>query len=127
MAEPGAASASWDTLLDGLPDAALVPVGWLREQLRAEPAADSADAQSGDLTVQAVAQDLGRAASTIRYWCRAGLLEGAYRLRGREWRIPPAALQRFLNGQAVRSKDAPTDTAAAVRIDGWRQARRGRV
>jgi hypothetical protein len=48
-----------------------------------------------DLTCAEVGQRLGRAASTIRSYCEVGTLVGAYRWKGRQWRIPPACLARF--------------------------------
>lgn len=90
--------------LDGLPDGALVPVGWIRDQLRSEPA-DEEDGVA-DLTVQEVADELDRAPSTVRGWLGEGELDG-YRFRGREWRITREALQAFLeeerNGDGSRS------------------------
>src|SRR3990167_91071 len=53
----------------------------------------------GDLTAAQLAERLRRRPSTIRGWCERGELPGAYRLNGREWRIPPAALEAFLAGQ----------------------------
>ena len=92
-----------------LPDTALVPVGWVREQLgEGEP--DSL----ADLTVEQVAAELNRAVSTIRGWLGAGDLRG-YRMNGREWRVPPAALREFReiqrNGKR-RSSNGSADLAA---------------
>lgn len=50
---------------------------------------------SADLTVAQVAARYSRQPSTVRGWCESGLLRGAYRLRGREWRIPAEALAAF--------------------------------
>ena len=89
-----------------IPDGALVPVEWIRALID-EHAGDGAD-----LTAEAVGEMLGRAPSTIRGWCRDGRLPGAFRLRGREWRIPPAALAALRdsdpgqNGCNVRSRPA---------------------
>ncbi len=52
-----------------------------------------------DSTVDEVARELSRSRSTVREWCRAGEIPGAYRLNGREWRIPRSGLQKFLDGQ----------------------------
>jgi excisionase family DNA binding protein len=86
-----------------------LPVDWLRQQLETAemvhggtpggaPALD-------DLTVESAGKQLGRSASTLRTWCAAGLIPGAYRLRGREWRIPPAALQAMLDREAEKKTD----------------------
>lgn len=47
-----------------------------------------------DLTVEDVAEEVGRARSTVRGWCHDRKLR-AYRLNGREWRITRAALWQF--------------------------------
>lgn len=100
-----------------LPDEALVPVGWVRERLDG-----SSDVRLVDLTVSDAAEELGRAPSTIRTWCGEGRLRGAYRLRGREWRIPPSAL-RDLGRQAVEKREGegePVDLGAWRSVGGER-------
>ncbi len=52
-----------------------------------------------DLTVAEVAELLHRAPGTVRGWCATGELPGAYRFRGREWRIPAAAMEALQQGQ----------------------------
>ena len=73
-----------EDLLAELPDEALVPVGWVRGQLGVRAAVG--------LTVEEAADQFHRSTSTVRAWCRDGRLPGAYLLRNREWRIPPAAM-----------------------------------
>ena len=73
-----------EDLLSELPDDALVPVGWVRGLLGVRAAIG--------LTVDEAAGQFKRSPSTIRAWCREGRLRGAYLLRNREWRIPPAAM-----------------------------------
>jgi hypothetical protein len=99
-----------------------LPLDWLREQLealdRTQPAGGVAE-----LTVEAVAARYGRAPSTVRAWCLAGRLAGAYRLRGREWRIPAGALQAFLEAErpaqtAGLSRKAGSDLGAWRRLAG---------
>lgn len=46
------------------------------------------------LSVQAVADRLGRDPSTVRRWCREGTLPGALRL-GRDWMVPEKALEEW--------------------------------
>ena len=48
-----------------------------------------------DLTVPQLAARFGRSASTVRWWIECQRFPGAYRLRGREWRVPPSALAAF--------------------------------
>ena len=54
---------------------------------------------AGDLTLEQVACEVGRATSTVRTWCNSKRLAGAYRLNGRDWRVPRAALRAFLDDQ----------------------------
>lgn len=98
--------------LDGLPDSALVPVGWIREQLHSEPADE--DQGVADLTVQEVADELDRAPSTVRGWLGEGELDG-YRFRGREWRIPREALEAFLEEERGNGRRPSAD------LGSWRK------
>lgn len=83
--------------LRALPDAALVPVGWVREVLASLQTDDGTHALG--MTVAEVAEATGRAVSTVRTWCTEGRLPGAHRLRGREWRIPQEALEALFDGE----------------------------
>jgi hypothetical protein len=74
-----------------------VPAAWLQSVL-AEPDA----AVPVDLTAGRIAELLGRDPMTVAAWCRAGLFEGAYKLRGREWRVPAASLQDFQRREGRR-------------------------
>ena len=93
-----------------------------REILRRLPPTDANDAHGvgGDMTLDEVATEVGRAVGTIRTWCNSKRIDGAYRLNGRDWRIPQAALRKFLDAQGrgetqdqVRNGDADWDD--------WRQ------
>lgn len=97
--------------LAGLPDGALVPAAWVREQLSGRDTLT-------DLTVKETAELLGRAPSTIRSWAASGILRGAYRLRGREWRIPRAALTQI--GQDPNCANVRVSGEANLRA--WRDA-----
>jgi excisionase family DNA binding protein len=68
-----------------------------------------------DLTVAELAARLHRAASTVREWCEHGRFAGCYKLNGRDWRVPVAALDAFLAGQ--RGERAVTQLGA------WRAVR----
>ena len=104
-------------LLGQLPPDAQVPVGWVLENLGEEQGSAFAD-----LTLEQVAEKVGRAASTVRGWCNSDRMVGAYRLRGREWRIPQDALRRFL--AAERSQDghgpATVRSRGPVDLGSWR-------
>lgn len=80
-------------LVRGLPPDAPIPAGLVLEHL--DGGRGEAAFPRVDLTVGEVAELFGRAVSTVRTWCIQGRLPGAYRLRGREWRIPPEAIRAF--------------------------------
>lgn len=86
--------------VEGLPEdgAVTLPVGWLREQLDAEPEDED---ELADLTVDEIAEELDRAPSTVRGWLGRGEIPEAYRLQGREWRVPRSALRRYLDRQGA--------------------------
>lgn len=103
-------------LLEKLPDAAMLPVGWLRAQLQ-QP--ETTDDGVGDLSCADVARELGRTPGCIRGWCARGEIADAYRLNKREWRIPRASLRGYLAKQAQR-KDAAADVGT-VNLGSWRK------
>lgn len=71
-----------------------------------------------DLTVEEVAQEVQRAASTVRGWLIAGKLRG-YKLNGRDWRVPRAALRAYLDAQ-TRAPEKATPSRATANITAWR-------
>ena len=93
--------------LEALPDEALVPVRWVRGLIES---IESGDCSEIGHTVLEVAAATNRAPSTVRTWCAEGRLPGARRLRGREWRIPAAALRALLDG------DTPDRPEAVARL-----------
>jgi excisionase family DNA binding protein len=89
------------------------------------PGAPDAPARPRDLTVKEVAEETGRDASTVRGWLIAGQLRG-YKLNGRDWRVPVAALRDYLDGQVRRAKPEPaSEPGEDVDISAWRRIRRG--
>ena len=103
-------------LLVHLPDDALVPVGWLRAQLRRPDVGQ--DDGVGDLSCADVAKMLGRTPGTIRGWCHRGEIAGAGRLNGREWRIPRASLRAYLAAHGSKKSEPNTE---AVDLGSWRK------
>ena len=95
--------------------AVTVPRDWLLSLLESAngvaTGADTARAE-GMLTLVEVARRYTRSTSTVRGWCEAGLLPGAFRLRGRAWRIPASALGLF---EAQLSPTFRTSPEAAPR------------
>lgn len=84
-------------------------------------ASASAPDSFADLTVEQLATRLGRSPSTVRTWLGEGRLSGAYRLRGREWRIPPAALRAFLDREARGEVSASEQRQSQVDLGAWRR------
>jgi hypothetical protein len=75
------------------------------------------------LDVDAAGEVLGRSSSTVREYCRRELLPGAFRQRGREWRIPLDAIRAF---QATEAKEAKQANGAGKRqgdtdLSSWRK------
>ena len=96
--------------LAAMPPGALVPRDWLLEQLSgAPPAAAEPDAAPGtlvDLTIGDLAQLFGKRPSTVRAWVERGDFTGAYKLHGKEWRIPVASVASFQNRQGRAKSDS---------------------
>jgi hypothetical protein len=98
-------------LAEALPEGSVVPVPreallvLLNGQLAGNPAGQGRAGPAVDATVRVVAGEFSRSPSTIREWCEAGLFPGAYKMRGREWRIPAAAIEAFQEHE--RSASSP--------------------
>ena len=104
-------------LLAPLPPDTMVRAGWVLEHLEAGQGSDLQD-----LTLEDVAERVGRAVSTVRGWCNSGRMAGAYRLRGREWRIPQDALRRFLEAERNQEGQPPTvRSRGSVNLSSWRK------
>src|SRR6476620_6888803 len=95
-------------LVSEAPADATVLVLWLAELLAAEGDApvtsstSTAPYASADLTVHDVARLFGKGTSTVRSWCIAGELVGAYKLHGHEWRVPPSAVAAMQRAHAAQ-------------------------
>ena len=83
--------------------------------------ADGAGDSLAALDVESAGRALGRSCSTVRDYCRAGLLEGAYRQRGREWRIPPDAIRAFQRRESESTAPAvQSRTTKTADLSAWR-------
>ncbi len=72
------------------------------------------------------AVELGRSVSAVRAWLAEGLIPDAYKLRDREWRVPPAGLRGFLNGQADTEREfKPALGNKSSDLGLWRKVRAG--
>lgn len=112
-----------------MPPGSLVPAGWVLEALEGE-VENEAYARVGssnlvDLTVEDVAELMGRCPSTVREWCRNEPALGARKLRGKQWRIPPAGLRRFQEkANGAHEAHAASDGSAIPTNDdlgSWRE------
>lgn len=113
-------------LLEELPDSALLPVSFVRQILIEQ---EDGGETATDRTVEQAGQILGRQPSTIRAWCNRGLLEGAYRLRGRQWRIPRSAIDALQRAEAERhaakiSSATSNRPSRTVDLGAWRKSAR---
>jgi excisionase family DNA binding protein len=110
----------------GMPEEAAVslPVVWLRARLEEE--AREGGGPDRLLTLEEVAEVVGRAVSTVRSWCNSGRIEGAFRLNGRDWRVPESALRKYLESQ---QRDEVTGerngVGGSVDLGSWRKIRTG--
>ncbi len=91
----------------------------LLELAAEEDGDDACKTPQADLTVGELTARLHRAASTVREWCEHGRFAGAYKLNGRDWRVPVAALDVFLAGQRGER--------TVAQLGAWRAGRRADV
>jgi hypothetical protein len=125
------------TLADALPPGASVTLDgvWLRAELEEAEAVDvngdSADSRLADVTVERVAEELGRSGSTVRGWIAAAAFPNAFQLNRREWRIPSSDLRAFLDRQRPQASSLDESprrrkSKGADELSSWRQhTRRG--
>jgi hypothetical protein len=71
------------------------------------------------LTCKAVGAILGRHHSTVRGMCERRELTGAYRHRGKEWRVPPASVQAYLADQ--RESGPRRRSSPVADLSAWRK------
>lgn len=94
-----------------------------------EDSPDESESIMRDLTVEEVAEEVGRAPSTIRDWLGSGTLRG-YKLNAKSWRVPRSALREYLDSQgrkeatSVRIEEEEDDED--VDISAWRKIRDNR-
>lgn len=116
------------SLAEALPAGTAVPVPreWLLELLDSGALLpERTGVAAADLTVEEVAQRFGRNASTVRGWVTQGIMPGAYRLRGREWRVPVASLRAFEDAERRGGTRAAlrSTTGATADLSAWRKVR----
>jgi hypothetical protein len=115
-----------EAITRGMPPGSSVtlPTDWLRGRLEEE--GGEVSPPDSLLTLEQIADRVGRAGSTVRTWCNLGHFEGAFRLNGRDWRVPESALRRYLEGQ-TETGEAPGRAGVGREADlgSWRRVRRG--
>src|SRR5438552_763978 len=107
--------------LAAMPPGTLVPRDWVLERLSEDipgvPAAVTPTPPARvDLTIRDLAQLFGKQPSTIRAWVERGDFPGAYKLHGKEWRVPVSAVEAFQDRQRRRAKSEP-------RLSAWRSVK----
>jgi excisionase family DNA binding protein len=111
-------------MVAALPDTAsiTVPVATVREWLQGSQVPKMiAPTFVADLTADEIAQALGKKPSTVRGWLNAGQIPDAYKLNGKEWRVPVEALNAF-QGSQRESQPAPRlSDRGAKRLGDWRR------
>src|SRR6266446_6644679 len=117
MASP--ALESLRAALTAMPPGTLVPRDWVLERLSANipavpPAVTPAPPARVDLTIRDLGHLFGKQRSTVRGWVERGDFPGAYKLHGKEWRVPVSAVDAFQNRQRRRT------AKSEARLSAWR-------
>src|SRR3989304_4792394 len=99
-------------MITGMPaDASVVlAVSSLEEWLKTERTT------TADLALDDVGELFGRSVSTVRGWCQAGLLPGAYKVNGRGWKIPQSAVKGFRDRQLEATRTGCRRGGARARM-----------
>ena len=117
-------------LAEALPVGTAVPVPreWILELLGGGVIAQTSAPEVADPAIPQLAARFKRSPSTIRGWIELGRFPGAYRLRGREWRVPAAGVAAFeaaeRNGGSSTSESKVSAAAPAGRtvdLGAWRK------
>ena len=99
------------------PDASVtVPCTWLLEALQ------EFEIQRSDLTVAQVSERFQRSPSCIRSWIAQGILR-AYKLRGRQLRVTPAALEEFEANERAGTQPPSGARRPVADLSAWRRER----
>ena len=107
--------------LTAMPPGTLVPRDWVLDRLsedirRVATVETPAPPARVDLTIRELAQLFGKQRSTVRAWVERGDFPAAYKLHGKEWRIPVSAVEAFQNRQRRATSDAG--------LSAWRKVKR---
>jgi len=102
-----------------MPPGTLVPRDWVLEQVSdRSPSLPTVELPTlparVDMTIRDLAQLFGKQPSTVRGWVERGDFPGAYKLHGKEWRVPVSGVEAFQNGQRRRT------AKSEARLSAWR-------
>jgi len=108
---------SLQAALTAMPPGTLVPRDWVLERLSEDipgvpPPVTPAPPVRVDLTIRDLAQLFGKQPSTVRAWVERGDFPGAYKLHGKEWRVPVSAVEAFQNGERRRTAKSESPLSA---------------
>lgn len=98
-----------------------VPRELLLDLLAGVPCQVVSSAAEPDLTTVEVAAHFKRSPTTVRAWLEAGLIPGAYKLRGRAWRVPPKSL-KAMSSEAPRTIPRGPKPTPVTPLDAWRRS-----
>jgi hypothetical protein len=105
--------------------AVTLPRDWLIAELSA--AGELADVPlTADLAVPDLVRLFGKRPSTVRSWLEAGLFPGAFKLRGKTWRVPRSAVEAFQARERGQDGNGPTalPQRATGSLSDYRKVRR---
>ena len=105
-------------LAERLPDGAALtlPRAALLEALAGVAVGEPIGAPA-ELTVAELADRFHRSPSTVRGWIEADRFPGAFKLNGRDWRVPMAAVEAFVAQSRTRAHPGAD-------LGAWRRHRR---
>jgi len=103
--------------LAAMPPGTLVPRDWVLEQLSGVSPTPSESPALVDLTIADLARLFGKRPSTVRGWVERGDFPGAYKLHGKEWRVPASDVETFQHRQRRAKSDS--------RLSAWRSVKPG--
>jgi excisionase family DNA binding protein len=106
-----------DRLPPGQPVTVTLPREWAEALAGTAQETPTGPVGAFDLIVGDVAALVGRKPSTVRLWCEEGRFPGAYKLNGREWRIPAAALEAWV----ARARSGQGKPEQPIDLGSWRR------
>ena len=112
--------------VEAMPPGALLPRNWLLDRLsddRPSPSLPPGPAPKVDLGVRDLSRLFAKRPSTVRAWLERGDFPGAYKLQGKEWRVPASGIDAFQDRQRIGVHAAPRDGAKG-RLSDWRKVKR---